>query len=255
MAIIQPFTHRLGSLVSGLQGHITSLLDAGGHVTDEDDNVGHLDLVDNCRIMMWKDYHGGNKLVQETAGDMPRWESGGGDKSIFFSGSAKYMSLNTVIGCPEQEAFSIAFHLKCSDFAGARTIIGTDSNNFLMINEANTFYGNFGGGEAWLIPNGESVLPTDEYFTVIFTRTEGEEGIVQAYVWNAGGELVNADWTSEPPIDNGEIEFARVGCDAADTNNFLGKMQHISWYGKALGTSERNAVRDYIINTEGCTNE
>ena len=245
--------HRLASIIPSLQGHWSVPMGDSANVKDEDDNTA-LDITDNSRIYYWEDYHGLNKAVQDTTGDMPRWQKTDDYRAILFSNASKFLDLSTNITADAAGAFSMAFHFNCTSFSAVRSLAGHDENDLIQIGSTTAFKVKFGGEELLTFTAPEEVLMNNNHwYTMILTRNQGEEALINIFLYASDGidgSPTNSGTTfAEAQIDANSITISNIGAQSDDTEDFMGHIQHVSHYNTALTQVERKVLRDYIINT------
>jgi hypothetical protein len=190
-------------------------------------------------------------LTQTTQGHKPVWETDAADVgAVYFSGS-KIMEISSDIVLDENTDFTIAMRFRAVGLSGStynKPFMGSDESEFIRINNNTTFRMKINDvTRDFTLASG--TIATDEYFTVIFVRSDDSTGNINVFI--RGNESLNVvargTQVGSALQDAGEITITNIGGyedGVGQSNMFIKDL--LIWDGTAANAVDRKLIFDYI---------
>ena len=207
-------------------------------------------MADQDKINAWNAFGSTSiNAVQTTTGDKPLWETDAADiGGVKFHNNIKFMDLSEEIDLDANTDFTIAIRFKCTDFGQPRGFMGSDSTEFLRLNNNTTIRAKINNANRdFVLASG--TIANDEYFTIIIVRSDGSTGNLNVFI--RGNESLNGTTTGtqigSQLTDAGEITISDIGASFDEGTNFVGFFKDVLiWDGTAASSGDRKEIFDYI---------
>lgn len=205
------------------------------------------------KVSQWDDLSGeANHATQTSDANKPTWESPSsgvnGNAALAFDGSASYMTANgaAAIFSGSDKPFSVAIAFKLNNtttagkcyFGAGRSSSATPCQELYMANNHRAFRRD--DASASSNPTGGTANTSTNVVSVVFSGTA-------ISVYDKGSVVINA-----AAHDVGTMTIDRVGIGALVRNTvsefFNGRICEICLYDSALGTSDRQALEEYLTS-------
>jgi len=207
-------------------------------------------MADGDKINAWNAFGGTSiNAVQATQADKPFWETDAADiGGVKLHNAVKFMDLSANVVLDADTDFTIALRFKCTDLSQARGLMGSASTEFIRLNDNKTV--------RMLVNNvarnfdlASGTIATDEYFTLIIVRSDGDTGNLNLFI--RGNESLDGTATGTQVggeiADAGEITISDIGVTSDEAGNFIGFFKDlIIWDGSAASSGDRKEIFDYI---------
>ena len=174
-------------------------------------------LAGGDRINSWGGHDGTDiNWGQETSADKPTYD--GTEKTACAFNGNQFFDASSDMAIGGSSDFAIVVRFKCTNFDSARAIMGDTSNEHIMLTNNQTISVKINGTNRNFQETGETVLATDQYYTLIIVRKNDS---MTTHI--KGGAFTNDTlWGAEIASAAGDITISNLGAAADDTNNFVG---------------------------------
>ena len=240
--------------------------DSGGTTVSPDHSTDAGTMANADRIYKWGGAGGTsiNAVQTDTTGDKPRWSTTSGEVGGAFSANNnKHFDLSTADACngdtdgagctsitfDANTDFTVAMRFRVNDFGGARAFMGSTSNEFFRLEDADTIRIKTDGSNQDV--DSGTAMQADKDTTIIIVRSDGSTGNINIFIRGKesgyfDGTSTGTSWGSTIQ-DTEEIVISNIMAAQDNGQEFDGTFKDVIIYnGTAVTSSQREQIFDYL---------